>query len=283
MRDITLQLPNLELAGWRGGDGPPLLMLHGWMDNAASFQPLLPHLKNYDWVALEHAGHGHSQHRPPGHWYHLMDYVADTLAAADALGWERFYLLGHSLGGAVSTLVSAAAPERIMALGTIDGLGPLSGDSRKIDQRLQRSWHQLRRADPSRLRRFDSIDEAVEARMMRNQIEPKALRALVERGLQRDGEHWVWRSDPRLNITTPYRFDETQIVHLLAAIRCPTLAVIADPPSPLLSQHDFERRLAALRQSKVSTLPGGHHLHMNHPELLAPLLIDHFQDGERPS
>lgn len=277
MQEIKLQLPNLSLSAMVQGEGEPVLMLHGWMDNAASFWPLFPHLPGYRLIALEHAGHGHSEHRPAGHWYHLMDYVADGLAAADALGLERFHLVGHSLGGAVAALMSVAAPERISSLTLIDGLGPLAGSQHDIAQRMKRSWHQLRGIDPNRLRRYQSVNEALEARLLKSEIDRDAARALVQRGLRADGEYWVWRSDPRLNITTPYRFDEEQIQCLLAAIESDCLVVIPDPPSPILPFVEFERRLAGIKKAQLFQLPGGHHLHMNHPQKLAPHMLSLWQ------
>lgn len=281
VEEIRLRLPNLTLAGLRTGQstesGAPLLMLHGWMDNAASFLPMLPHLDMFDVVALEHAGHGHSEHRPPGHWYHLMDYVADTLAAVDALGWNQFYLVGHSLGGAVATLLAAAAPERVLAMVSIEGLGPLAGAGDEVVQRLQRSWRQLRDIDPSRLRRYVSVDEALMARLTKGEIETQAARAMVERGLEACDGHWRWRSDPRLNITTPYRFDEEQIQHMVAGIQCPCLVVLSDPPTPLLSLVDFAARYKRLPHPSLLRIPGGHHLHMNHPELTAAAVRRHFE------
>lgn len=282
-----IQVPGLELAALTANlehsQQKPILFLHGWMDNAASFLPLMPYLADHPMVALEHAGHGHSQHRPPGRWYHLMDYVADALAAVDALGWDEFYLIGHSLGGAVSTLVTAAIPERVKSLVVIEGLGPLAGEGKDICQRLQRSWKQLRDIDPERLRRYETVDEAVHARVRKNHINEGPARALVERGLQRDGEHWIWRTDPRLNITTPYRFDEDQIRHLMRGIECPCLSLLSDPPTPLLPLDDFRQRLAALPQGRMAQLPGGHHLHMNYPAELAALILEHFNGGSDPS
>ena len=57
------------LAALRGGDpqGPKLLALHGWLDNAASFAPMAAHLAAFDLVALDLPGHGASSHRAEGY------------------------------------------------------------------------------------------------------------------------------------------------------------------------------------------------------------------------
>ncbi|MGH8605107.1 MAG: alpha/beta fold hydrolase, partial [Gammaproteobacteria bacterium] len=55
---------------WGSDQGAPLIALHGWLDNAASFDPLASYLDEFDLVALDLAGHGLSDHRPKGVHYH---------------------------------------------------------------------------------------------------------------------------------------------------------------------------------------------------------------------
>ena len=88
-----------ELAALQWGDAaaPPLLALHGWLDNAASFARLAPLLaRQRRVIALDLPGHGRSAHMPePARRYHVVDQVDAVLDFADALGFDRFDLLGH--------------------------------------------------------------------------------------------------------------------------------------------------------------------------------------------
>ena len=100
-RERRVALPYLTLAALEWGDpaAPPLVALHGWLDNAASFAALAPLLApRYRTIALELPGHGHSGHLPAGAGYHHLDHVRAVLAALDALELPRCSLLGHSLG-----------------------------------------------------------------------------------------------------------------------------------------------------------------------------------------
>ncbi|MEG3194051.1 alpha/beta fold hydrolase, partial [Lysobacter sp. D1-1-M9] len=123
-----------RLAGWRihprahGTDAPRVLALHGWLDNAASFLPIQPHLRGVELVALDMPGHGASAHLPLAAEYTVVNMARAIVAAADALGWDRFTLLGHSLGGAVASVVAAALPQRIVRLALIESLGALAED-----------------------------------------------------------------------------------------------------------------------------------------------------------
>ncbi len=70
-RELSLELPHLRLAAQAWGDPqlPRLLALHGWLDNAASFDRLAPLLcGHFHIVAIDLPGHGRSGHRPPGTW-----------------------------------------------------------------------------------------------------------------------------------------------------------------------------------------------------------------------
>lgn len=273
-RDIELRVGSLRLAARVHGpeDGAPVLALHGWLDNAASFEPLAPLLEGARVVALDLAGHGHSDHRPPGPWYHLVDYVADVVGAADALGWGRFSLLGHSLGGAVATLIAGALPERVERLALVEALGPIADDPAAAPSRLA---HALARAGQGGRRPppvYASRDEAVEARRAAGGLSAGAARHLVTRGTIAANDGWRWRSDPRLRRVSPYRFTEEQVLAFLAAIRAPTLLVAAEDGLLPMEHPGLERRLEVLAGARVHHLPGNHHLHLEDPGPVAALL-----------
>ena len=104
MTQSALSPAALRLAAkaWGNPDGVPFLGLHGWLDNANTFNRLAPLLPELNFIALDFAGHGLSDHRAPGVHYTSFFDVQDVVAAAEALGFERFGLIGHSMGGAVT-------------------------------------------------------------------------------------------------------------------------------------------------------------------------------------
>ncbi|NWR38093.1 SEHL2 protein, partial [Tachuris rubrigastra] len=84
---------------WGPLEGHPVLCLHGWLDNANTFDKLIPLLpRGCYYVAMDFSGHGLSSHRPAGSPYHFLDYVTDVRRVAEALQWRRFTLMGHSMG-----------------------------------------------------------------------------------------------------------------------------------------------------------------------------------------
>jgi pimeloyl-ACP methyl ester carboxylesterase len=271
-REIELTLPHLRLAARAWGDPalPPLLAMHGWLDNAASFDRLAPLLcEQFHIVALDFPGHGRSGHRPPGTWYHYVDYLGDVLAAADALGWTRFGLLGHSLGGAVASVLAAACPERVERLLLIEALGPLAGAADQALAQLQRALGQRAALQDKALRVFASIGEAERARMLANDLSAEAARILVGRGVREVPGGYVWSSDARLTLASPLRQVEAQILALLDGIRAPTLLILAQPPPAFLNEDIVRARIARVPGIEVVRLPGHHHLHLEDPEPVA--------------
>ena len=113
MREIDIDIPLGRIAALRNdGAGPRVLALHGWLDNAASFIPLSSHLRGIDLVAIDQPGHGRSAHLPPGTDYSFVGAMNAVLDVADALGWERFALLGHSMPSGRSACMSRRASSR---------------------------------------------------------------------------------------------------------------------------------------------------------------------------
>lgn len=278
MRELHLDTPFGRLAALRfGHGGTPVLALHGWLDNAASFMPIAPHLPGIDLVALDLPGHGASAHLPPSADYTLVLAARAVLAAADALGWSTFSLLGHSMGGATATLVAAAAPRRIERLALIEALGGLVEEEARTAQRLREAFAMHGEPAGSRRRVFPDPATAVRVRVQAGGLSEAAARLIVERGIAPAGEGgFTWRSDARLTRPTAIRMTEAQMRDVIAAIDCAVHLVHAVPAFQFFPADVRDARIACLRDVRVTTIEGGHHLHMEIPgavaEALAPFL-----------
>lgn len=273
--EFTAALPALTLRGqaWGVSSLPPLLALHGWLDNAGSFALLAPRLADRHHVlALDLPGHGHSDHLSAGASYVFIDYVRGVLAALDALGLERCNLLGHSMGAGIAALVAAAAPQRINRLWLIEGLGPLGDDGTHTLQRFADGL--APRAQPGKpLRVFPSIEQATSARAIASGLRAELARPIVERGLRQVAGGWWWRSDPRLTQPSPLRLAETQIHALLRGIAAPTGLLLAEPVTAYLPSAPMRQRAACVADIQVRSMSGGHHLHLEHPDAVADWMM----------
>jgi pimeloyl-ACP methyl ester carboxylesterase len=272
---IALGPLTLAAQSWGDPAASPLLAVHGWLDNAASFARLALLLATrFHVIALDLPGHGHAEHLPAGTHYHFPDYVRTVLAAADALKLERFALLGHSLGAGIASLVAAAMPARIERLWLIEGLGPLGDDGTQTLERFRKAFT-ASAANGKSLRRFRDIDQAVGTRAAASGLRAELARPIVERGLRETADGWHWRSDPRLTRPTAIRLAETQIHALLAGIEAPASLLLARPATPYLPDAMMRRRATCVPHIDIESMDGGHHLHLEHPQAVAAWLLRH--------
>ncbi|XP_073183373.1 serine hydrolase-like protein 2 isoform X3 [Lepidochelys kempii] len=115
---------HIAAKAWGSPQGHPMLCLHGWLDNANTFNRLIPLLpKDYCYMAMDFGGHGLSSHRPAGFPYHFLDYVSEVRRVTAALKWSRFTLMGHSLGGSVAGMFSCIFPEMVDKLILVESYG----------------------------------------------------------------------------------------------------------------------------------------------------------------
>ncbi|MGE7991174.1 alpha/beta hydrolase [Pseudomonas sp. NPDC089554] len=273
VEEVRLALGHIELAAHLFGpaDGLPVIALHGWLDNANSFARLAPKLPGLRIVALDLAGHGYSQHRPPGASYYLADYAHDVLRVAEQLGWERFALLGHSLGAIISVQLAGALPERVSHLALIDGVVPPTLTEQDTAERLGMALQAQLRLDGKRKSVYTSLEEGVQARMKGMvAVSREAAELLAQRGLMPVPGGFSWRSDSRLTLPSPTRLNEAQAMAFVKRIECPACLVVA--ADGMLARHTT--LLEQLPFEQV-TLSGGHHLHLN-DEQGAILVADCF-------
>ncbi|WP_297841865.1 alpha/beta fold hydrolase [Pseudomonas sp.] len=264
VEEVRLRLPHIELAAHLFGpeDGQPVIALHGWLDNANSFARLAPKLNGLRIVALDLAGHGHSDHRPTGSGYTLWDYAHDVLQVAEQLGWQRFSLLGHSLGAIISVVLAGALPDRVTRLALIDGVIPPTGEAGSAAERLGAALQAQLNLSNKRKPVYSDQDHAVQARMKGVvAVSREAAELLAQRGLMPVPGGYTWRSDSRLTLASPMRLTRDQAMAFIKRVSCPTQLVVAG--QGMLAQHP---ELLSQLPFAVTTLPGGHHLHLNDEE-----------------
>jgi pimeloyl-ACP methyl ester carboxylesterase len=277
-RDRWLELPHRRVAAreWGRGAGPPVLALHGWLDNAASFERLAPLLPELHLVAIDLPGHGRSDHRPPGCPHHFVNWVPVVMQAAGALGWDEFSLVGHSMGAGIAALMPAVEPERINRLVLLEGVGPTSTPAADAPRQLAAALASEAALEGTPNRLFPDLEAAITARRRGSDLDVEGTRLLVERGSRAEAGGVRFTHDPRLKTRSRLRLTEEQVLAFLAAIRCPVLAVRASRGWPYPPEM-VAGRLASIPQAQVVEVEGGHHVHLTHPERVAPHIRSFFE------
>lgn len=270
--EIRIQAGGLDLAALVSGpeEGSPVLAMHGWLDNAATFTPLRGLLPpGLRLVAIDLPGHGRSEHRRAGEVYHFIDWVRVVLDVADALQWPTFTILGHSMGAAIAALVGGTAPERIARMVWIDGLGPWAAPDSQAPAQLARSITEHRTLAKKHSRKMRDPDHAAAIlSTVYADLSPRSLHILLERGLKESSEGVEFSYDLKLRAASPIRLTEAQVLAFLEAITAPVLFIRPEhgwPADPALMQ----RRREAVKNIHLVDVEGGHHVHLEHPDRLA--------------
>lgn len=246
-------------------DGIPVLALHGWLDNAASFTHIAPHLAGCRVVALDQRGHGLSSHLEQP--YQIWDGVPDVIAVLNRLGWDSAILLGHSMGAAVATLTASAFPERVRQLWLIDGFGPWTYPDSEAPDLLRSSTERLLALAHRKTPCYATFEEGLRARVLGGVVPLTEAAALpiVMRGLKQTVDGWRWTADQYVTLPAQFRMDEAQIQAFIRRLSMPVSLALGS--SGLFSRPTFlEERIALCEQIRVETFPGGHHLHLEGAE-----------------
>ena len=278
----VLSIDGLEYAmlDW-GGEGPLLLAIHGWLDDANSFQAIAPRIKGHRVVAVDLSGHGHSSHRSADATYNIWDDVPQLVQLIDQLTTGTVTLLGHSRGAAISTLLAATLGERCRRLVMLDGLlAPSDAADTGEQLRLFVSERIRYRERPDRI--FQSIEEFVAARR-RFGFTDEHAQVFIARSLEPCEQGYRLRTDPRLYGASSLKLTRSQVISVFRAISAPAFAVWADQGfwmqrgervAPII-----ELAQENLQHLQQRTLPGGHHLHLDRDvEQLAEWLNEFLSD-----
>ncbi len=270
---VELVLPHIKLSGrlWGMKDKPLILALHGWLDNANSFEPLAEYLQHYQLLAIDWPGHGYSQHRPGHYPLHWLDYLYDIDVLLSALPQPPVAIIGHSLGGIVASAYTAAFPEKVKKLVLIEALSPLFEAASHAKTRLRKSFRQheaylAQRALPSKI--YDSLDMAVRARFQLTGLDVQWCELLLTRNMRSVGKGVVWRTDPRLRLDSPMRLTFEQVDALMQGIEVDTLLIYGRQGFSQLQQALPKARKWFFHLSEQQ-LEGDHHLHMGNASAVA--------------
>ncbi len=276
-RELEFMVRGLRLTGleWGPEDGKIVLAIHGWLDNAASFAPLAERMPEVRLMALDLAGHGRSDWRSEDAEYHFANWARDVLGVLLHLPPEPVVLMGHSMGAGVAPIVAAVAPERIERLILIESLGPLSTPAVEAAEQFTKALLHRRRLRKRFAPVFPDLEHAVLRRMEATDLRCKeAVTALVSRGTHpyAGGDDGVQFSfDPRLRMRSLVRFTEGQVLAFLRSVSCPVTFVRAEDGYSV-DPEVFAARLKAVPQCVVHQIAGGHHVHLDDPERVAPLV-----------
>jgi pimeloyl-ACP methyl ester carboxylesterase len=262
-----------------GSSGPTVILVHGYMDAAGTWDRVAPALADAGFrvVALDMRGFGEAPRVPRGGYYHFADYVFDLADVVDALSPDApVMLVGHSMGGTINTLYTGTYPERVSKLVSMEGLGPPDNPYEMGPPRM-RAWidgvRKMRDREPGTLSR----DEA-RKRLAGNHpnVPADVLDSRFPHLVKDMGDGRVaWRFDPLHRTTSPMPFFTALFREFAKKVACPVLYVSGGPTG--WHPPDEEDRLGAYPHlARAEIADAGHMMHWTRPDEIARLLIAHL-------
>jgi pimeloyl-ACP methyl ester carboxylesterase len=263
---------------------PPLVMVHGWMDVAASYQFVVDAFaRDRHVIAPDWRGYGRTE-LPHTDNYWFPDYLADLDFLLDRYAPQQpVDLVGHSMGGNIAMLYAGARPERIRALVNLEGFGMPATRPAQAPGRYAKWIEQLKAYHRGELdlKSYDSL-EGVARRLMKTNRRLNQDQAdwLAQHWAQQEADgRWHILGDPAHKIVNANLFRVDEVLEIYGAIRAPVLAVEASDDS--LSQWwqgrftlaEYHERLKAVPDLRIAHIAdAGHMLHHDQPQALAQLI-----------
>lgn len=252
-----------------------VILVHGYMDAAGTWDRVAPWLASGGWrvLAPDMRGFGEGARAPQGSYYHFADYVADLAELLQHFSPDApVTLVGHSMGGTITSLYSGAFPERVTKLAILEGLGPpdYGFDSGPV---RMRSWIEQVRSVRAKEQRTMSLDEALERLANNHPSVPRDVLAERLEHLAREVApgRYLWTFDPLHRTTSPVPFFAKLWIEFAKRVTAPVLFVSGGP----LGYHppDEEERLAAFADLRRETIAdAGHMMHWTRPDEVGRIL-----------
>ncbi|MDG1399896.1 MAG: alpha/beta hydrolase, partial [Candidatus Binatia bacterium] len=272
----------LQVHEWGDPDAAPVVLVHGFLDHARGFDPIVARLaRDYRVIAYDARGHGNSG------WTDGYAWPLDVAELHAIMRWAGppCLVIGHSRGGALATDAATNRPELFRRLVNIDGFGPppegfappgFPVDDRTPAERMG-GWLDQRRKSHQNLgwRAYPTLDDVVVRRQKQNpRLGVEWLKHFVALGVRETAEGFVWQADPL--VTRGFGpFRSNWIARQWKHLKVPMLAVIGEEQDTWgpLPESVIGPRLDAIPDVTRASIPkSGHFVHMEEPDAFLDLV-----------
>lgn len=290
-KEVQIQVPWGHIAGkWYGSENKqPILMVHGWQDNAGSFDTLIPLLpQDQSYLAIDLPGHGYSSHLPHGFYYHSLDLVPMLEQIRVHFDWKRISLVAHSMGSIVAFVYASLFPGKVNLVCALDSLKMFSVDPKqeaKICTWRMKNLMALRleliQNPPSYT--YDELVRRVYEGSKKS-VDIGKAKYLIARGTRPCANHkqrFCFQRDIRVKfIQTPNMQQHTSL-EFVKRIQAPYLFIRGNDRDFSEAEENISQAVDVFQQFnnrfEIVRIQGTHHFHLNQPELIAAKISEFLQ------
>ena len=281
IRNLTY---HVQLWGEPSPDKTPLVMVHGWMDVAASYQFVVDALSHDHYViAPDWRGYGKTGSGGADNFW-FPDYMADLDFLLDHYAPDTpVNLVGHSMGGNVVMHYAGIRPERIRRLINLEGFGMPATQADEAPARFAKWMDELKKLHQGELdlNAYDSADGVARRLMKTNPRLGFDKANWLARHWAHENVQGQWKilGEPAHKIVNAQLYRVEEVMALYKRINMPTLAVEASDSSLAMwwkgkyTLAEYHERLKALPLVEIALIDeAGHMMHHDQPEVLAALI-----------
>ncbi|XP_065332703.1 probable serine hydrolase isoform X1 [Cloeon dipterum] len=289
--EVRIPVPWGHIAGkwWGPKNKQPVLAMHGWLDNANSFDPLMKLMpSNFSLLSLDLPGHGLSSHYPAGIPHHLTEDIVSLRRIIKHFGWQKVSFLCHSMGSTYAFIYSAIYPKEVNKLVGLDILRPFEmtaefyakNGGNYIDKYIE-TIQNTREPPESTLEDFAKRQHEGS----KKSISVESSRILMERGAYQSKSKpglIGLRRDVRLKVTFLHNLPHEYLIELASRIRCEVYNIKAKGGMYYEKKSHYKQTIEVLKKvakaMQYFEVDGTHHTHLNTPENVVDIVKDIFCD-----
>ncbi|XP_039443103.1 probable serine hydrolase [Culex pipiens pallens] len=290
VQDVRIKLPIGHIAGkwWGPRNVRPILCLHGWQDNAGTFDTLIPLLpKNVSFLAIDFPGHGYSSRIPDGLTYQTISSINLLLAIMTEYGWKKVSFMSHSMGAVLHFVFAAIFPDKVDLIISLDSLKPQVLPVEFMIARLADSFPQFMIADARNQQKSEPPAYTYEEMIERlhegtfQSISKETCPYLLHRNIRKSAkypEKYFFTRDSRLKHHAGHPFSHELIMEFATRLKMPFMFVKATRSPYFEEKKYYDEAVQVLREGnayfELHQVEGRHHVHLTNPERVAPLVTD---------
>ncbi|XP_047528331.1 probable serine hydrolase isoform X1 [Vanessa atalanta] len=268
---------------WGGENEKPILALHGWQDNAGTWDTLAPKLCiKRPILAIDFPGHGLSSWIPEGMQYYTWDLARFILYLKEYFKWDKASLLSHSMGSIAGMRFASVFPDEVDFFIAVDSL---IYDDYDLNQIVENYPKILRKIEKTQSLKGEPPSYAMEEMIKiwhlgtRKSVSMESVPHLIKRGAKAskiNPNKYYFSRDPRLKHTLFCVEDKKFVEALVKRLKCPTLYLKAIDSPYASDEHSVEMREVLAQNNsdfECHFLPGTHHVHLNNSEIVLPIIL----------
>lgn len=293
VEEIEIPVPWGHVAGkwWGPRNKQPIIAIHGWQDNAGTWDNLIPRLPvTTSVLCIDLPGHGNSSFYPEGMLYYIFwDGIVLLRRIVKHFKWNKITLMGHSLGGALSFMYAASFPDDVDNIICIDIASPavrepsimVKHTGGSIDKLLH--YENLSEDKIPCYEYNEMIDIVYDA--YKGSVSRENCRVLMKRGMCQTPAHmkkkgYFFKRDPKLKVSGLAMMSLETALEYAKQVRCKVLNIRAIPGQKWEKLNYYTEVIDALKAVtyvQYVEVEGTHHVQLENPENITSFIEDFLE------